>query len=310
MPNTRTLEFYFKKYNVSEEIIRTCYIDKFYSLPDFRKEFGMSYGVTKKILSLLHIDRRTHIVAANSIKTKTQREQTLMGKYGVVNASQSAIIKDRKRTTFLKNYGVDNIWKSAAYKLWLDNYMLVKYGKKRITNPDNLGWGKISSEEKTQRIEKLQNGLKRWLDTLSDDEKSAISAHALSFVKNSSKLESRISDILTNLNISHTRQFRIRRKVFDFKICNTNILIEVNGDFWHANPLLYPDPHHIINFPFGNTEAQEVWDKDGAKKQLAIDSGYKVIYIWEYDIKNISDEELETLIFKILNDNGTISINN
>jgi len=51
-----------------------------------------------------------------------------------------------------------------------------------------------------------------------------------------SKLEVRVRNILTNLNISFTPQFPLNNRTYDIKIDNTNILIEVNGDFWYANP--------------------------------------------------------------------------
>ena len=57
-------------------------------------------------------------------------------------------------------------------------------------------------------------------------------------------------------------------------------IIEFNGDFWHANPLYY-SPSDII--PVQNISAQQKWDLDKRKTELAESYGYEVLVIWESD---------------------------
>lgn len=64
---------------------------------------------------------------------------------------------------------------------------------------------------------------------------------------------------------------------FDFQILNTNLLIEVQGDYWHCNPTVYIKP---IN-------AYQEWAirRDFAKRDYAKKLGYNVMPIWEHDLK-------------------------
>ena len=74
-----------------------------------------------------------------------------------------------------------------------------------------------------------------------------------------------------------------------------NIIIEYNGDYWHANPCKYKESdivHHGIS-------AKTIWEKDKEKEELYNSLGYKVIYIWEKDYKDNPDLVIENVINKI-----------
>ena len=83
---------------------------------------------------------------------------------------------------------------------------------------------------------------------------------------------------------------------FDFRI--GNILLEIQGDFWHANPKFYKESYEL-SFP-GNIKikAKDLWEKDYRKKVLAESRGYTLLYIWENDIKNCKN--LKELIVRQL----------
>jgi G:T-mismatch repair DNA endonuclease (very short patch repair protein) len=137
--------------------------------------------------------------------------------------------------------------------------------------------------------------MKHW-NNLSDEEKYLlIKKRCNIFI---SKLETRISTILSKLNISHQIQYWVNKKPFDIFINNTNILIEVNGDFWHGNPLLYNE-NDVINHPFKKVKAKDLWNKDNQKIEGANKKGYVVITIWEKEIienkKNLIDFVLNKL---------------
>lgn len=112
-----------------------------------------------------------------------------------------------------------------------------------------------------------------------------------------SGLNFRIRHILENSNLIYEDEFRINYKVnkkskwkfYDFKI--GNFLLEVNGDYWHANPKKYRK-EHIFKFPKRELKAFEVWELDKYKKQIAESNGYKVIYIWESEINKMNDGEI------------------
>lgn len=60
------------------------------------------------------------------------------------------------------------------------------------------------------------------------------------------------------------------------------IIIEINGDYVHANPKIYKSADRILLR--GNTyTAQEKWLKDEKKISDLKDMGYRVIVVWESD---------------------------
>lgn len=93
----------------------------------------------------------------------------------------------------------------------------------------------------------------------------------------SSKLEDTFAKILDDFNVQYERQFVLGGSVFDFKIKDKNILIEVDGDFWHCNPKFFKEPlydvqkHNIRN--------------DKKKERLADMHKFILIRIWESDLK-------------------------
>lgn len=93
------------------------------------------------------------------------------------------------------------------------------------------------------------------------------------------KLEEKFSNLLNELNIEYYFQFFINYKgickSYDFKIKNKNIIIEVDGDYWHGNPQI---SNHFFNM-------KEVKQNDILKEELAKKKGYQLIRFWESDIK-------------------------
>lgn len=97
--------------------------------------------------------------------------------------------------------------------------------------------------------------------------------------KKMNQLEKLVADMLDQNNIPYHFQFFLNYngicKSYDFKIKDKNILLEVDGDFWHGNP----DTKHHFN------KLNEVQSNDSLKTQLAIDAGYQIFRFWEKDIK-------------------------
>jgi G:T-mismatch repair DNA endonuclease (very short patch repair protein) len=62
------------------------------------------------------------------------------------------------------------------------------------------------------------------------------------------------------------------------------IIIEINGDFWHANPDKYSE-NDIIKAPGESFVAGDKWKKDMEKYKKYVELGYELIVIWESDYK-------------------------
>lgn len=65
---------------------------------------------------------------------------------------------------------------------------------------------------------------------------------------------------------------------------NKKIIIEINGDHWHANPDLY-EADNIIGGTGGKT-ANDIWIKDKKRKKVLKESGYVVFIIWEQHFRS------------------------
>jgi len=95
------------------------------------------------------------------------------------------------------------------------------------------------------------------------------------------KLEQAVAEILTKLQIVFEPQFQLKTFVFDFKIKDVPILIEAQGTFWHADPRFYSESKSPIQ--------RRNCNNDRAKATLAEKCGYRIIYVWEHDVKTTPD---------------------
>lgn len=91
-----------------------------------------------------------------------------------------------------------------------------------------------------------------------------------------SKAESKMMKILDSLDINYLHQKNIKGKLFDFVIGKT--IIEVDGDFYHARPNLWP------NGPIYPIQIKTV-ENDKIKTKLALQEGYNLIRIWSSEIE-------------------------
>jgi very-short-patch-repair endonuclease len=85
----------------------------------------------------------------------------------------------------------------------------------------------------------------------------------------------------------------VGRKVFDIYIPSLNLLIEVNGDYWHYNPELYDAEY------FDESRGMYVKDKWANDKEKLVNAqaeGYNTIVLWQ---KNLV-EDFESTITQTL----------
>ena len=88
-----------------------------------------------------------------------------------------------------------------------------------------------------------------------------------------------IAKILDDLNLEYKKEFAIAYineedckkhvKFYDFKILGTNILIEVNGDYWHANPKYY-SKKDLVKMRGVEIPVTLIWQTDALKQEIAI----------------------------------------
>ena len=104
--------------------------------------------------------------------------------------------------------------------------------------------------------------------------------------------ERKVQYILSELNIpftTHERPLVGSNYEVDIML-NNKICIEIQGDYWHGNPKLFP----VLDI------TQQIHkQRDEIKKNLLEKQGYRVIYFWESDI-NTDLENIKNTIVAVL----------
>jgi DNA mismatch endonuclease Vsr len=115
------------------------------------------------------------------------------------------------------------------------------------------------------------------------------------------KIEIIMAKALLNVGISFVKQFNMdNRFVCDFAIPHLKIVIECDGDYWHANPQIYKNKQLTFR-------QEKNIRRDRCKDQYIKGQGWKIIRFYESEILNslekcirdvkeaISSEELKKI---------------
>lgn len=243
---------------------------RLYSLPDFLSEFGMRFKVTLTLIDWYGCKKRTHsescVLAA--IKTK----ETNIKRYGVDHTFKVPEFQKKREQTYIDKYGVDNPFKMKNFSKKVEKSYIEKYGMTISEYRSVKGkevWSEKTEEEQREWIKKCSRSI--------------------------SSLEKRIWSILSDKGIKFETQKKIKRFVFDVFLSELNILIEVNGTIFHADPKIYIE-NDIM--PITDRIAKDIWAKDKEKLDDAVSMGYKVIVIWENEMRSKSDECVFDIIYE------------
>lgn len=87
----------------------------------------------------------------------------------------------------------------------------------------------------------------------------------------------RMETYLKDLEIKYEKEAIVSVWSFDFYLPELDIYIEVDGDYFHTNPKIYP------NGP--STKTQKInWYRDKKKNQYCVDNKIKLLRFWESEI--------------------------
>jgi very-short-patch-repair endonuclease len=97
-------------------------------------------------------------------------------------------------------------------------------------------------------------------------------------------------NFLDKLNIENIHSYYVKeiKAFYDFYLPKYNTIIEVDGDFYHCNPIKYP------NGSICKTQEKNLI-RDKEKNDWAQDNGFKLLRFWENDIKNNPQQIIEIL---------------
>lgn len=111
-----------------------------------------------------------------------------------------------------------------------------------------------------------------------------------------SAMEKKIGEFLKILDINYLPQQSLGYYAYDF-LLDKKIIIEYNGRYWHCDPRFYKEDYwHSKKKQF----ASQIWEKDKKKRDLAENLGYKLIVLWEDDIKKLTDEQIKEHLANII----------
>lgn len=105
------------------------------------------------------------------------------------------------------------------------------------------------------------------------------------------KPHKKCKELLDVLDISYEEEKLVDIWSFDFYIPEYNLYIEIDGDYFHSNPKLYP------NGPVTNTQKINHY-RDSKKNNYCRKHTLKLIRFWESDILNIDIKEFECRLKK------------
>jgi G:T-mismatch repair DNA endonuclease (very short patch repair protein) len=291
-----------KKFNIDKETLRynifketygeiTCkeklveyYIEKEYSLPLMLQEFDLPYNTTLFLLKYHNIKSRnskegTKIGAKRNKKTNLER-------YGVDQTFKVKEFDEKRKKTYREKYGVENPFEKGVCIKNIDEIYIKKYG---------IGHREYKSIKSKQAwLDRSEEEREKWLNDSLCLTRSLV--NELPAASNRiSKPEIFIGKMLMEEGFNITSQYKVGRYAFDYKLNDYNILVEFNGDIFHANPQKYLKDDYI---PLLKKRAEEIWERDAAKIKLAKDKNYDTIVIWESDIKNKTDHHVKEIIYE------------
>lgn len=107
---------------------------------------------------------------------------------------------------------------------------------------------------------------------------------AISILKNGMTRESKpqlfVDKILEDLKVSYEREFECGRFSIDDYLFECGLMIEVMGDYWHCNPIKFPESEITDRM-------KDRIERDKAKHSYVIQTyGVEILYIWEQDCNN------------------------
>lgn len=281
-----------------ENLYKEYWVNKL-SYPQLKEKYGIDFKSIGRLLNYYEIEKRTVSQARHFIGNE-RGEKTNLKKYGKKNPLSKGTKPYKKRNeTVQKRYGVDNVFQlqKVIDKIQDDNYYLEKYGltlKKLRSKKGKEHWQSLTDEQKNF-----------WLNRSIHSDKA--SKKRVGYW--SSSLETEFEKMLNQYEIGHEKQFiikngnknqKIKRRFFDFKLRSTNILVEIQGEYWHADPRIYKEDDLIFEHNNIKTAARDLWKRDEEKRSFAESYGYNVVYIWEKEIKESSISELRDLFFNKL----------
>lgn len=183
-------------------------------------------------------------------------KKTTQERYGVENVFMLEEIKNKSKETCLEKYSVEYYTQSETCKERVKETMRKKYGVDWYVQSDDC-------HEKLKEFCQHNYGVDWFVLTKECIDKRKIKKDSLPNKDFEQQLE--------NAKIDYSREFRLGRYIYDFKVGNT--LVEIN-----------PFPTHNIDWGLFNNPVDKLYHRN--KTLSAKKEGYSVIHVWDWDDKS------------------------
>lgn len=257
--------------------------------------------------------KRTQSQEKKTKRYKNKYEQKIKSIYGdnIKNISQIPSVQKKKEKTFSKNYGSYNKYLECARIKMKRGYEIYKNDEEKIklSNKNRMKTFKekynVENAAQLPHVKKIiSKKAKERFSNLTYEERLQFTSIAREAVCHrggyESKIEKRFQHILVENDIDFIKHVHLFNYNYDILIFG-NLLIEIQGDMWHAHPSIYKEDDIIM----GKLLVKDIWNKDKKKRKKVVDNGYRLIYIWEHEIKTLNDDEILLLVLtRSENDNN------
>lgn len=227
----------------------------------------------------------------NSIKVKAKKLK-IYRKDSIKYKNRSRVKKGCKNPMYgkisnKKNKTYDEYYGQTRSKKIRNNISRKRKGSKGLKGDKNPMYGKIpynkgkKADEKTRKkikeahINYWQNLDEHELKKRKDKLREEWLIKRDKYPEIDTLPEKITENLLIKMNVNYLKKLNIGYYNCDFVI--NKIIIEVQGDYWHGNPIFYDKFDKI------QTKNNK---RDIIKKRYLTNLGYYVIYLWEYDLKN------------------------
>lgn len=315
--------------NLNIDDLKEKYVDEEYSIKDLMEYINEKYKdilfsnvpdsfVRKLVKQYLSSFYRNVKSSTNTKKKKEKYEDTMMERFGCKhNFEKNCESRKAWEKRLFEEEGITNVFQRESVKEKINNTMLEKYGgvdgvkkirgfystkegfQEKYGDDWEAEWERCIQLKKTASVDFYKN---RYGDNWEYYWNKHLDNVKNSFVgSNFNGLNKKCYDILNKYNLDFEKEFAILKNnnaygkgyyyFYDIKI--SNLLIELNGTYWHCDPRKY-NSTDIIKFPNNDFKrVQDIWDKDKDKINHAIQNGFYIETIWEEDFSE--DKLIEIL---------------
>jgi G:T-mismatch repair DNA endonuclease (very short patch repair protein) len=190
--------------------------------------------------------------------------------------------------------------KEIKTKLSKDKIEKHKNGVLNTSGINNGMFGKISPNRGITMVieqrKKISDAKKVYWNNLSDKRKNELNLIRINNIYKNKIIDTKpeiiIENYLKEINVYYRKKEIVGYYNCDFMI-NDKLIIEVQGDYWHANPIKY------LNKKLTLAQQNNI-HRDKRKFTYLSNRNYKILYLWENDIYrnlNICKNQINNLIY-------------